>query len=166
MADQEYEYVETMGVGTSVIVTTEDTKYVGVVIDSDELYMYLNVSHKSDEVGAKVSPESSVALRKLLEAMSTWKLRLKLLVGYRILSLGVPRAEVLERLAQEMEATAIASYGTVTMLQAKPQNVNMAIPHMSIMYFESLTDVYSGSILSNLDFPVEEEYNGEHEQKD
>lgn len=153
----------TMDFDNGVIVTCVEGKYIGSLLGSDDIYLYMKFTHKAKEVYPVVTAEAVVGVAALIAKRPLWLLRIQVAVKYKINPIGMDREALAQVLAIDLMEEAIKEGGPVETYIAQPQAIKIALPHTEILRFESLTDVTTGAILTGLDFPVGSVYNEEHD---
>jgi hypothetical protein len=148
--------------GSGVILNCEDERYIGFLQGTDDTYLYLKATHKWGEVTPEVTEESAAKLREILNARPLWMLRAQVAWRYRVVPLGLDRETALDMLTEWAKMEAIDREGPVETFLPQLKAVNMAVPHMNILSFESLQDVMGGRVLAGLDFKTTAEYNEEY----
>lgn len=148
------------GVGSSVIFSTDEKKYVGKLMGRDEDFIYLKATHIFRYFEPGLSPSAHSVFKAMVDEMSIWELKWvcvrKKLGGLLMASQGDLKARVYDWLVMDF----LDSQESEERLVEIATPVSMGIPLLRVESFQSLNDVLNGQILSELDFPIGGEYNG------
>lgn len=148
---------------TGVIVTCTDDKYIGYLLGSDDIYLYLRYTHKAKAVYPVATVESVKNVARVVAKRPLWVLRLEAAKKFKVNTLKMSRDEIALKLASQLVDDVIAANGPVETYIAQPQSIKVALPHTEILNFESLSDKTTSAILTGLDFTAGSAYNEEHD---
>lgn len=158
------EYAEVpFGVGSSVIFSTDEKKYVGRLMGRDEDFVYLKATHVSKYFEPELSDAARSIFRGMVDEMSFLELKvicLKKRLGGLGSLLRDSKGDLRARVYDWMVWDFLDSQEGVERFIEIAAPVSMGIPLLRVESFQSLTDVMDGNILSELDFPIGGEYNG------
>lgn len=154
------------GTGSGVIVNTEADRYIGFLLGTDDTYLYIKATHRWGEGKPEVEPTSRDRLRKVVDRFPLWKLKALVTIQYRTFPTHMSREEITDAYIGFKEAEAMDAFEPTETFLPEPKAVTVAVPHMSVLSFESLKDVMAGKVIEGLDFPTPEAYNEGYDNPD
>ena len=148
---------------SGVIVTCLEAKYIGYLLGSDDIYLYLRYTHKAAEVYPVPDAKAVQKVADIVAKRPLWVLKAKVAQRFRVNPLKMGRDTLALMLAKQLVDDVIEDNGPMETYVAQPQSIKIALPHTEILNFESLTDKTTSAILSGLDFVAGTAYNEEHD---
>lgn len=158
-------------VGDPVLILTYGTedappgKYVGFLTGMGDVFIGAKLTHEEKMLEPKVLPESQVAVRELLSKRPLWLLHLQVGFKYRMLTIGLDREGLVDRLAEWLENMAMVEVGPRPTLIEYPVAKQVWLAIDTVQRLESMADIVDSEVLLDLDFTPEPVEEGEPEPK-